>query len=105
MKGVLIFIAGAIVGFVVFAILGTGLLTGIGAGVGVATGLKAGACVTVEAARERGLITAEQVDQVLNAAVAKVAANAGATDTKLVGSDAECRKIVDEWLELAQSGK
>jgi len=103
MKGFLLFLAGAIVGLVIFAVVGTGVLTGLGAGVGIVTGLKAGACVTVEAAKEQGLISAEQVDQVLNAAIAKVAGEAGNTDGELVVSDAECQRVVDEWLTLAAS--
>jgi len=103
MKSFLIFVGGIVAGFAIFAFLGTGFLTGIGAGVGIATGLKAGACVTVEAAKEKGLISAEQVDEVLNAAVNKIAGEAGDTDTTLVGTDAECQKIVDEWLRLAAS--
>jgi hypothetical protein len=105
MKAFLIFVGGVIAGIAIFLVIGTGFLTGIGAGVGIATGLKAGACVTVEAAKEQGLISAEQVDQVLNAAIAKIAGGAGDADTRLVGSDAECQKIVDEWRELAVSDK
>lgn len=104
MKSFLIFVGGIVVGFALFAFLGTGIMTGIGAGVGIATGLKAGACVTVEAAKEQGLISSGQVEEVLNAAVAKITRDAGDADTRLVGSDAECHKIVDEWLQLAASG-
>ena len=68
MKGFLIFIVGAILG----AIASFVVATGIGAGVGVATGLQAGACLTVEAAKDKGFITSEQVDEVLAAAAQQI---------------------------------
>jgi hypothetical protein len=96
MKGFLIFVLGAIVGAVVGVFLLAGMLTGIGAGVGIATGLKAGACLTVEAAKAEGLITSEQVDQVLNAAIRQIAATNIADEAALSASDAACAKVVED---------
>lgn len=59
-------------GFVLGGILGLfggGLVgTGLGAGAGIVTGMQAGACLTVEAAKDKGFIRADQVEQIFAAA-------------------------------------
>ena len=67
MKNVRIFLLGAVVGGLVCILIASVGFTGIGAGASVATGLQAGVCLAVEAAKEQGLITAAQLDQVPNA--------------------------------------
>lgn len=94
MKSILLLLVGAVIGAVVGVFLLSGVLTGVGAGVGILTGLKAGACLTVEAAKEQGLVTAEQIDDVLNAATRLIAAEKLADETALSGGDAECAKVV-----------
>jgi hypothetical protein len=101
MKTFLIFILGAVVGGIACVILASGLLTGIGAGVGIATGLQAGACLTVEAAREQGLIAAEQVDDVLVAAGKLISSEKYAGTATTSGSDLDCEKVVAELKEAA----
>jgi hypothetical protein len=73
-----------------------------GPGAGIATGLQAGACLTVEAAKEKGLITAEQVEEIFAAAAEtmKVEADIGA-DTDFADSDAECREVVAKLKQAA----
>ncbi len=58
---ILVLAVGAIIGGICALSLGGGAM----AGIGVATGLSAGICSTVQAAVAEGLLTPEQVDQVL----------------------------------------
>ncbi|MEJ2308023.1 MAG: hypothetical protein P8Z31_00575 [Gammaproteobacteria bacterium] len=92
MKGFLIFIVGAIIG----AIASFVVATGIGAGVGVATGLQAGVCLTVEAAKEKGFITSEQVDEVLAATAQQVTSQEYVAEGAITGGDMQCEKIIAE---------
>lgn len=102
MKGFLLFVAGLAVGVVAMFLLAPVVL-GVGAGVGIVTGLKAGACLTVEAAKERGFITAAQVDEVLRAAGKQIASSSDMKDeVALSGGDAECAKVVAEMKKAAQ---
>ena len=101
MKTFLIFILGAVIGGIATILLASGVLTGIGAGVGIATGLQAGACLTVEAAREQGLITADQVDEVLLAAAKLIASEEYTGTATASGSALECEKVVAQLKETA----
>jgi hypothetical protein len=68
MRSVLLILLGVVIGGV-GGFFGGGLLgLGAGAGAGIATGLQAGACLALEAAREEGLVTAEQEADILAAA-------------------------------------
>lgn len=92
MKSILIFLGGLILG----GALTFGAATGLGAGVGVATGLVAGACMTVESAKDLGFITPDQVDQVLKTAVEQISKDNMADASEISGSDAECQKVIAE---------
>jgi hypothetical protein len=105
MKSFLMFLLGAVVGGIASVLITSGVFTGIGAGAGIVTGLKAGACLTVEAAKEEGLITAEQVDTVLNAAVKQIASAELSDEAALSGSDAECVKVVTQLKEAAKKAE
>lgn len=75
--------------------LGGGALLGLGAGTGIATGLSAGICSTVTAAQELGLMTAAQVDEVLNKAVLDVTGQASLPDDQtIVDSTAQCEEFM-----------
>jgi hypothetical protein len=102
MKNFLIFLLGAIVGGVASFFLAGAFFTGVGAGVGIATGLQAGACLAVEAAKDEGLITAEQVDEVLVAAVRQMAEGDLADNTEVEGSDLNCQQVVAQLKEAAK---
>ncbi len=68
MKSFLLVVVGLVVGSV-FGFFGGGVVgVGAGAGVGIVTGLQAGACLTLEAAREQDMITAGQEPAILAAA-------------------------------------
>ena len=102
MKSFLIFVFGAILGGIASFVLTSGLAAGVGAGVGIATGLKAGACLAVEAAREEGFITSEQVDNVF-AGIGKQLDSKGIGEVeKPVWSDAECRDVVAQMKSAAE---
>lgn len=81
-----------------------GLSLGGGAmmGMGVATGLSAGICSTVQAAQEEGVMTAEQVDQVLKRAAADLG---GVTELPegeaMVGGAADCQAVLARLREAA----
>ena len=105
MKSVLLVILGAVLGGALSLMLASGALTGIGAGAGIITGLKAGACLTVEAAKGKGYITGEQVDDLLSAAAAQIAGEKLANEPLLVGGDAACKKIVEELKTAAKDQK
>ncbi len=88
---------GLVIGAVGGTVFGGALIGGSAAGVGVATGLSAGICSTLTAAQKEGLLSAEQVDQVLNRAAADVAAAAGAAAPEsVVGSADECAAVMDK---------
>ncbi|MCT8160021.1 hypothetical protein [Pseudoruegeria sp. SHC-113] len=79
-----------------------GLNLGGGAmmGVGVATGLSSGICATVQAAQEEGLLTAEQVDLVLNRAAQDISGKAElAEGEQMIGSADQCAEFMRKQQE------
>jgi hypothetical protein len=88
-----------VVGFVGGAVIGGSLLAGAGTGAGIATGLSAGICSTVLAATAEGLLTEEEVEQVL----ARAAADLGGTvDAEtLTGTTDRCDEVMQELMESA----
>ncbi len=70
------------------------------AGIGVATGLSAGICSTVKAGQEEGLLTAEQVDQVLNRASRDLTGMAELPEgEEVVGSAAACDRVMQRLMD------
>jgi hypothetical protein len=102
MKGFLLIVLGFVLGGIV-GVLGGGMIgTGVGAGVGIATGLQAGACLTVEAAKEKGLITAEHVPEIFAAAGDMMRTEAHiAADADFADTDAECQQVVAKLQQSA----
>lgn len=92
MRSFLLVLLGLVIGGVAGFFGGGALGLGAGAGVGIVTGLQAGACLTLEAAREQGLITAEQEDEILAAAARALASEdlPDGPDT----SEIDCRDVV-----------
>ena len=101
MKVVLIFILGTVIGAAGSFLFGTG----IGAGAGVITGLKAGACLTVEAAKDKGLISGDQVDEVLNAAVQSILSQEASGEEAIKEGDLKCEQVVAEMKAAAKSAQ
>ena len=89
--GFLALIIGLIVGAFGALTVGGGAMMGMGA----ATGLSTGICSTVKAAQEEGLMTAEQVDQVLNRAARDLSASEQLPEgEEVVGSAAACEEFL-----------
>ena len=87
-------IAGLILGGII-AFFSLSAMVGAGAGAGIAVGLSSGVCLTVNAAQELGIMTAEQVDEVLNQASNSVRETAGAAaGPEIVGSAAQCDEVL-----------
>ena len=105
MRSFLLVVIGAIIGAVATFFLASGVLTGIGAGVGIVTGIKSGVCLAAEAAKSKGYITAEQVDELIAAAAQQIAGEKLASETALTGSDAECQKVIAEMKKAAATAK
>jgi hypothetical protein len=102
MKSFLMVVLGFVLGVVVMMFLAPAVV-GVGTGVGIATGLKAGACLTVEAAKDKGFITAAQVDEVLNAAAQQIVTTSGIDDAgQLTGADQQCQKFIADLKNAAQ---
>jgi hypothetical protein len=101
MQSILLVVLGLVIGGVLGVVGGGVLGAGAGAGVGIATGLKAGACLTLEAAREQGLITADQEADLLAAAARQIASEdlpdgPGATAIDCAEVVAELRRAAAE---------
>ena len=96
MKGFLLFIVGGIIG----AVTTFFVAVGVGAGAGIVTGAKAGACLTVEAAKAQGFISEAEVNQILTAA-AKQIADSGAEVPDITGGDAACQQFIAELKQAA----
>jgi hypothetical protein len=92
---------GLVVGFIGGAVIGRSLLGGAATGVGVATGLSAGICSTVTAAMEEGLLTEEQVQQILARAAADLGGTVEAGD--LVAATADCERVMQELTAAASN--
>ena len=97
-----------IIGLVIGAVLGTlfggAVMTGTAAGLGVASGLNAGICATVQAAQNEGLLSSEQVDQVLTRAASELAAVQGREpDGDILGTSAHCEKVMAELAAAANN--
>ena len=107
MKTFALLLVGFIVGGVVGAVGGGLVGTGVGAGAGIVTGMQAGACLTVEAAKDKGLISAEQVDEIFAAAAESLRAQVDqiktdvATNADIADTDAECQAVVAELKRAA----
>ena len=99
MKTFLVFLLVFVIGGVVGAIGGGALGVGAGAGIGIVTGLKAGACLTLEAARAQGLITAEQEGDILQAAARQFASEDLPEGPDTSGID--CQGVVAEMRRAA----
>jgi len=79
---------------------------GIGTGVGAGTGLMVGTCSTIEAAKDQGLVTEAQYDQVLAAAAARMSGQLELPpDAQVANSAADCAKVMAKVDQAAQSGK
>jgi hypothetical protein len=79
MGRILFGIIGLVVGAIGGTLFGGALLGGSAAGIGIATGMTSGVCSVVMAATEEGLLTPEEVDQVMARAAADLGGAVDAT--------------------------
>ncbi len=104
MKSFIIALVFLLIGGVVGGFLSLSVGAGMGAGAGLIVGAQAGACLAVESAKDKGLLTAEQIDEVLNGAITRISAGAKLKpEAKLVGSEADCAKMVAELQDAVKS--
>ena len=106
MKTAIIAISFLLIGAVAGGFLALGVGAGMGAGAGIIVGSQAGACLAVESAKEEGLLTGEQIDQVLSGAIGKIRGSAQTPpDAKVqwIGSEADCSKMIADMKEAAQA--
>lgn len=69
-------------------------------GAGVGTGLSTGICSTIQAAREEGLLTDGQVDQVLRRATEDLSGTATLPEGEVMaGGAAECEAVMNRLRE------
>jgi hypothetical protein len=87
-----------IVGLVAGGIGGTLIGGGAMAGAGAAAGISTGICSTMQAAREIGLLSPEQIDQVLNRAAQDLSGKAVlAEGEQVVGSAQACAEFMAKY--------
>lgn len=104
LKSFLLVILGTVIGAGLSLFLASGVLTGIGAGAGIVTGLKCGACLTVEAAKAKGYIRRQQVEELLTAAAQQIAEEKLGNEAALTDGDT-CQKVVADLKKAAQDVK
>ena len=106
MKTAIIAIVFLLIGGAVGRFLALGFGAGLGAGAGIVVGSQAGACLAVESAKDQGLLSAEQIDQVLAGAIGKIKSKSEPLpDAKFqwVGTEADCAAMIAELEAAAQS--
>lgn len=105
MKTTIIVIVSLLIGGAIGGILAIGVGAGVGAAGGLVVGTQAGACLTVETAKDQGILSAEQVDKLIADTVAKIrgkAESATKEEIKWIGSEADCAAMVAELEKTAR---
>ena len=106
MKTAIIAIVFLLIGGAVGGYLALGYGAGMGAGAGIVVGSQAGACLAMESAKDQGLLSAEQIDQVLAGAIGKIKGKAQVppdAEFEWVGSEADCAAMIAELATAARS--
>jgi hypothetical protein len=98
----LVGVLGLVVGLIGGTIFGGSLLGGAAVGMGIGTGLSAGICSTITAAKEEGLLTDEQIAQVLSRATTDMGGTVP-EDASLVNSADDCAEVMERLREAAAS--
>lgn len=93
----IILVIGLVIGGLGGALIVAPLVGGAAMGAGAGTGLSAGICATVVAAQEEGLLTSDQIDQVLTRAATDLSGKATLPEGQtLVGGAAECEAVMQK---------
>ena len=106
MKTALIAIVFLLIGGAVGGFLALGFGAGMGAGAGIVVGSPAGACLAVESANDQGLLSTEQIAQVLAGAIGKIKSTAEIppdAEPQWVGTAADCAAMIAELATAAQN--
>jgi hypothetical protein len=93
-------IAGGLIG----GFLGFDAGMGIGATGGLVAGSQGGICLSLESAKEKGLVSAGQIDAVIGATIAKIKAQAQIPEEqqpKWIAGEADCTMIIAELRRAA----
>jgi hypothetical protein len=86
-----------VVGGAIGAFGAFGVGAGLGAGAGIVVGAQAGACLALEAAKDRGLLEAADIDAVIAEAANRIRSEApegASSGLQLVQSEADCAEMV-----------
>ena len=97
MKGFLIAVIFLIIGGVAGGLLALGVGTGLGAAGGLIVGSQAGVCFAMEAAKNDGLLTAEQIDKIIADTVGTIRGKSSgdaAKDIEWISSEKDCADMV-----------
>jgi len=89
---------GLVLGFGGALFIGSGVVGGA-MGTGIATGLSAGICSVVEAANQSGLLTPDQIEQILTRAAENMQTISGEKlpeTTGVAGSVGECQAFMND---------
>ena len=108
MKTAIIAVVFLLIGGVVGGVLALGYGAGMGAGAGIAVGSQAGACLAMESAKDQGLLSAEQIEQVLAGAVDKIKGKAEVPadgEFQWVATEADCAAMIAELATAAGSSE
>ncbi|OBV10591.1 hypothetical protein [Erythrobacter dokdonensis] len=89
--GILTLLVGLVGGTLIGAPLIAGAMMGAGAGVGLSTGT----CMTVQAAKELGYLTDEQVNEVMKRAAEDISGKPIAQGQQIAESAAACREVLE----------
>lgn len=89
----------ALICLVVGGALGAFGAFSVGAGAGIVVGAQAGACLALEAAKDRGLLDAADIDALIADAAGRIRREAPEETTselQLVRSEADCAEMIAE---------
>jgi hypothetical protein len=96
----------AIIFLLVGGSVGGFLALGLGTAAGIVVGAQAGTCLAVETAKEQGLLSVEQIDQVLTGTIGKIKSKSQPQSDpafEWAASEADCAPIVAEMEKAAKS--
>ena len=108
MKTAILAIVFLLIGGVIGGFVGVRFGAGMGAGGGLLVGSQAGACLALQSAREKGILSSGQIDIVIRDTVGKIKSRSPlASDPNVtwVGSEADCGRRIAEMDRDTQAGR
>ena len=97
-----------LIGGVIGGFFGVRFGAGMGAGGGLIIGSQAGACLALQSAREKGILSSGQIDTVIRDTVGKIRSRsplAADSNVPWVGSEADCGWMISEMDRATQAGR